>query len=109
MPPLEHSRRPQAVRSARGTSRQRWRRWWLAPLLGLVPVLAAVLATQGVFFRAPSGSPIASGPQAASPVTASVPVSNSQSTPQQIGQPQPTAQAKPTSGATPAAQGAPAS
>jgi LysM repeat protein len=69
-PPLP--RRAQAVQSARGRLRQQLRVWWLVPLLGLLPVVvAAVLASEGVF-NAPPRQPVASGRSAGAPTSASV-------------------------------------
>jgi len=54
-------RRPQVVRPAGDASRhgqpRRW--WWLLPVAGLVPLIVAVLATQGAF-----RGPVASRPPA---------------------------------------------
>jgi LysM repeat protein len=44
--------------------RQRWPRWWLVPLLGLLPVTVAVVLASGVHLGAPSGQTVATGPLA---------------------------------------------
>lgn len=70
-------RRTQVVPTRRGASTPRWRWWRLVPMLGLVPVLVAVLATQGAFNRPASrqqAAPVAAAPTtvAAGPTTVSV-------------------------------------
>jgi LysM repeat protein len=45
---------------------QRWRRLWLVPLLGLVPVVVAVVLASEGRFGAPGGTPVASAPAATS-------------------------------------------
>ena len=66
-PPV--ARQTQAIRRSRRMSWGRlpppWRRLWLVPLLGLLPVLVAVvLASEGHFGGAAGGAPVASGPAA---------------------------------------------
>jgi LysM repeat protein len=59
-PPL--ARRAQAVQSARGPF-ERFKWWWLMPILGLLPVVAAaVVANEGRFGTLGAGSPVASQP-----------------------------------------------
>jgi LysM repeat protein len=71
-PPLP--RRAQAVQSARGRLRQQLRVWWLVPLLGLVPVVvAAVLASEGVF-NAPPRQPVAATLVSATQAVAAAPI-----------------------------------
>jgi LysM repeat protein len=71
-PPLP--RRAQAVQSARGRLRQQLRVWWLVPLLGLVPVVvAAVLASEGVF-NAPPRQPVAATVASATQAIAAAPI-----------------------------------
>jgi len=91
-PPL--LRRAQAVRTTRRASHQRWRWWWVVPVLGLLPVVvAAVLASEGRFGAA------GRGPAAGTPV-ASAPLTQVQATP---GQPRPTqTAAEPAATRTPA-------
>src|ERR1700716_412338 len=59
-PPVPN--RTQAVQTARGFRRrrlpQRWRRLWLVPLLGLLPVVVAVVLASEGYFSAPS-APVA--------------------------------------------------
>src|SRR5690348_10646919 len=56
-------RRTQVVRSRRGAPTPPWRWWWLVPVAGLVPLLVAVLATQGAFSpRGAAQAPVASAP-----------------------------------------------
>ena len=64
-------RRTQVVPTRRGASTPRWRLWWLVPMLGLVPVLAAVLATQGAF-NAPPAARQPAQPVAGAATTVSV-------------------------------------
>jgi LysM repeat protein len=81
-PPL--ARRAQAVKSGRFRKRlaavesagrripPRWR--WLVPLIGLVPILVAVvLASEGVRLGGPSGQPVATGAVATSTAVAGRP------------------------------------
>lgn len=82
-PPL--ARRAQAVRSARGRFRQRLqavqsarrriprRGWWLVPLLGLLPVLVAVVLASEGRFGALGGQPVATGALATSTAVAGRP------------------------------------
>jgi LysM repeat protein len=75
-------RRTQVVRSRRGSPAPRWRWWWLVPAVGLVPLIAAVLATQGAFNATPKTSgPVAAAPTqaAAAPTVAVVAVTTSTS------------------------------
>src|SRR5216683_7118469 len=58
-PPL--ARRAQAVKTTRRRIAPRWRGWWLVPLVGLVPVLVAVLLASEGRFGAPGGQPLATG------------------------------------------------
>jgi LysM repeat protein len=78
-------RRTQVVRSRRGVPITPWRWWWVVPAIGLVPVLIAVLATQGAFTTQPrqAGPPVAAGVAQSTAVTSaatptSVPATNVQ-------------------------------
>lgn len=86
-PPLDQ--RPQAVRSARAGRRlPRRRAWWLLPLVGLLPVVAAVVLASEGRFGSPTGQPVATGavgtsataPQAAANATAPQPAATPAST-----------------------------
>jgi LysM repeat protein len=108
-PPL--TSRAQAVRTTRRASLQRWRWWWVVPVLGLLPVLvAAVLASEGRFGPPAGGGQAAGTPVSSSPRAQAI---AAQPRPTTVAQPQPPAAqppaAQPTAaGAQPAATAAPA-
>ena len=70
-PPLE--RRAQAVKTSRRRIPPRWRGWWLVPLVGLVPVLVAVVLASEGRFGGPGGQPLAPGALATNTAVAGQP------------------------------------
>ncbi|MDQ6672587.1 MAG: LysM peptidoglycan-binding domain-containing protein [Chloroflexota bacterium] len=82
-PPV--ARRTQAVQASSGSERarlpQRWSGLWLAPLLGLLPVMVAVVIASQGRFGTPGGTPMASAPGATlTPGAAATPVAVVQAT-----------------------------